>query len=95
MDQDLYQIIKINFPEIKIKEMKSYFRQVGQALKYLHQKENEVHLDIKPENIGVKNDNAVLMDFEFCSKISDLNNISYLKSIWKNRSTLYLSPQVY
>jgi serine/threonine protein kinase len=47
--------------------LKNYFRQVGEALKYLHQNQNEVHNDVKPENIGISGDRAVLMDFEFCT----------------------------
>jgi serine/threonine protein kinase len=92
MEKDLYQTIKENFPAIKLKEMKHYFRQIGEALKYLHQEKKEIHLDVKPENIGISGERAVLMDFEFCSKISDMNNLNYLKKIWKNRSLLYLSP---
>jgi serine/threonine protein kinase len=33
--------------------MKYNFRQIGEAIKYLHKYKNEIHLDIKPENIGL------------------------------------------
>jgi serine/threonine protein kinase len=79
MEKDLYLSIKDKFPEINLKKIKLYFRQIGEALKYLHQEKKEIHLDVKPENIGISGKRAVLMDFEFCSKISEMNNLNYLK----------------
>jgi serine/threonine protein kinase len=91
MEKDLFKHIKCIFPKIATQEMRSVFTQIGSALKYIHSK-NITHCDIKPENIGVSGDLAVLMDFEYASEISEFNKFSKINETWKNRSVLHQSP---
>lgn len=58
----------------------SYFKQILNAVKYIHDK-NIIHRDIKPENILMKYNDITqfytikLGDFGLCKKINDDNNI--------------------
>jgi serine/threonine protein kinase len=60
-------------------------------LQYIHAK-NIAHCDIKPENIGVSQDLAILMDFEYSTDISEYSKFSKINETWKNRSVLHQSP---
>jgi casein kinase II subunit alpha len=60
---DLFKYLKINFPEIHLNQIKNWLKCVAKALEYSHSK-GVVHLDVKPENVGIINETeAVLMDF--------------------------------
>jgi HD superfamily phosphohydrolase len=60
-------------PRVTIETLLKILHQVAQAVRYIHQA-GFVHLDIKPENIFVKNPSdsntsALLADFGFCKKV--------------------------
>jgi serine/threonine protein kinase len=67
MDSDLFKTVKSYFPNIKATKIKNYFYQILHAIHYMHTEKNMVHNDIKPENIGITGENAVLMDFEYAA----------------------------
>lgn len=49
---------------LKIKDARSYFRDMLKALYYCHKTVKVIHRDIKPENIMINHNNeAVLIDF--------------------------------
>jgi serine/threonine-protein kinase MDS1/RIM11 len=39
------------FPNQDFLEIRTYFKQIAEALHYLHTEKNICHMDIKPENI--------------------------------------------
>ena len=55
---------------------------------------NICHFDIKPENIFIKNSRvAKLGDFGFAQNYKQINS-KKAKNIWKNRSKLYMAPEI-
>lgn len=49
-----------------------YIRQIAEALSYIHNEKNVVHLDVKPSNIMFRNDDeAVLIDFGISKHYDD------------------------
>lgn len=82
----LNEKIKFGYGQLNKQLVKRYFRDICEAVKYLHQN-NYMHRDIKPENILITRDNhAKLCDFGFAS-------------ILEYRSTLcgtfqYMAPQM-
>lgn len=49
-----------------IKEAANLLHDVGNALKFLHEELHLVHGDVKPDNIGKKDDDYILLDFGIC-----------------------------
>jgi len=63
----LNEKIKFGYGQLSKILVKRYFRDVCEAVKYLHEN-NYMHRDIKPENILITKDNhAKLCDFGFAS----------------------------
>ena len=91
---DMYRQMKEHFPNIKLKTLKLQFKQIVTAIQYLHNEKRICHFDIKPENIGIdKNGQAKLMDFGYSCKVDELNE-HVIRKLFKNRSKLYLSPEI-
>ena len=75
---------KLNPEKIKL-----YFSQIISALIYLKEKK-VLHLDIKPENILIKNDKVKLCDFGLSVKLGAKDYVDGIK-----RGTLdYMSPEI-
>jgi serine/threonine protein kinase len=49
-----------------IKEAANLLHDIGNALKFLHEELHLVHGDVKPDNIGKKDDDYILLDFGIC-----------------------------
>ena len=66
------------------------FREIAEALKYLHDKKI-IHKDLKPENILVNSKGEVrLIDFSIAEK---LNIFSYFRKRIREGTPLYLAPE--
>ena len=72
--------------------MKGYFRQIGEAVRYLHKEKKLTHNDIKPENIGLCGERATLMDLEFSCGREYFKKCANIREIWDNRTLLHHSP---
>jgi serine/threonine protein kinase len=67
--------------------------QVGSALHYLHEL-GIAHLDVKPENIAIREGRAVLMDFDLAQKLGGRENESRLENGKHPRgSPPYMAPE--
>jgi len=57
-----------------IKEAANLLHDVGNALKFLHEELHLVHGDVKPDNIGKKDDDYLLLDFGICRSKNAFEN---------------------
>ncbi len=70
---DLETYIKDNGP-LPAATVKSFARQLAQALRIMH-RQNILHLDMKPSNVMMRDDNSlVLIDFGFSKRFDDDGN---------------------
>jgi serine/threonine protein kinase len=84
MDSDLFKTVKGFFPSVKASFIKKLFLQSLQGIHYMHTEKNMVHNDIKPENIGITGENAVLMDFEYAAYLNhSAPDFAEIKKNWK------------
>ena len=92
--QDLLYFIKLKEkPEIKLKQICNYFRQIISAINYLHNVLHISHRDLKPENILInENDEIKLIDFGLGKIYKHKNKIIKLKT--HCGSPFYASPEM-
>jgi serine/threonine protein kinase len=86
--------MKEDFPSVKHRQLRRWFQQTTQALYYLHSEHHTGHFDVKPENIAIsKRGNAKLIDFGFSYAYENANQ-NQLEKLWRNRSKLYIAPEL-
>ena len=92
--QDLLYFIKLKEkPEIKLKQICNYFRQIISAINYLHNVLHISHRDLKPENILINEKNEIkLIDFGLGKIYKYKNKIIKLKT--HCGSPFYASPEM-
>lgn len=59
-------VLNDNWQSNGIKEAANLLHDISNALKFLHEELHLVHGDVKPDNIGKKDDDYILLDFGIC-----------------------------
>ncbi len=66
VEEFLPVVLNDNWRSHGIKEAANLLYDIGNALKFLHDELHLVHGDVKPDNIGKKDDDYILLDFGIC-----------------------------
>lgn len=74
--------------KLNLTKSREYFIQILKALKYL-KREKILHLDIKPDNILIKNDKIKLADFGFSVKLKDEHT-----KVFQRGTPNYMAPEM-
>jgi serine/threonine protein kinase len=71
--EEKVNVLNDSWDSYGILEAANLLHDMAKALTYLHERLGKVHGDIKPDNIGVKNDSYILLDFGICRSADKFN----------------------